>query len=212
MSKLHRGLGIKDLDYQTSKYEKVGPDKWKQIWRCPYYNRWDKLMERLGPNNKNKAYFDKSCCQEWIYFSGFKGWMGGQFWEGLHLDKDILVPTNKVYSPDTCCFVPGWLNTLVLTNPGRKGEQPLGVSLSSKGQFRAQVSKIETNTNFHLGLFSTPQEAHGAWQLGKASQILLAVDLYRKEDYFRKDVAAALYGRVEKLKHENSMGIETTFL
>lgn len=169
-------------------------------------------MERLGPNNKNQAYSDKYCSEEWRYFSSFKGWMAEQIWEGLELDKDILVKGNKMYGPEVCCFVPYWLNTLILTNSFRKGVQPLGVSLSYKDQFRAQVSNVETNTNLHLGLFKTAEEAHKAWQLGKAEQIEKAVEMYKKEIYFREDVADALYERVKELKTSHLLNKETTFL
>lgn len=211
--KLIRGIGIKDTDYQTSKYEKVGVNKWKQIWRCPFYSRWDKLMERLGPNNTHRTYDNKTCCDDWIYLSKFKAWMETQIWEGLDLDKDILFPGNTVYSPETCAFIPPWLNTLVLTNSARKGIYPLGVNYSKEGKrYRAQVSNFFTNTNLHLGLFESVEDAHKAWQIGKAEQILNALGKYRTEDCYREDIDNALLLRIDKLKLQASLGEETTFL
>lgn len=211
--KLIRGIGIKDIDYPITKSIKTGDNKWKQIWRCPYFSRWDKLMERLGPNNPHKTYDDKSCCPDWLYLSKFKAWMETQEWEGLDLDKDILFPGNKIYSPNTCAFVPPWLNTLILTNSQRKGVYPIGVTyVKETGKFRSQVSNFSTNTNLHLGVFSSEQQAHSAWQLGKCEQIEKALDCYKKEKCFRQDINEALLLRIVKLKDENSKSIETTFL
>lgn len=68
-------------------------------------------------------------CDEWLHFSNFKKWFDANFVEGYDLDKDILVKGNKVYSPDTCCFVPHEINILV-RNYNRKHKQfnlPTGV-------------------------------------------------------------------------------------
>lgn len=35
--------------------------------------------------------------------------------EGWHLDKDILLKGNKVYSPETCAFVPAKINSLLIS-------------------------------------------------------------------------------------------------
>ena len=48
--------------------------------------------------------------------------MGG--WE---LDKDILVKGNKIYSPDTCCFVPKEVNTVFTKRQSKRGDYPIGV-------------------------------------------------------------------------------------
>jgi len=39
--------------------------------------------------------------------------MERQDWEGKHLDKDILIPGNKIYSPDRCIFVSSLINLLI---------------------------------------------------------------------------------------------------
>ena len=41
--------------------------------------------------------------------------------EGRYLDKDILVRGNKLYSPDTCLFVPQEINNL-LTVQNKRGK------------------------------------------------------------------------------------------
>lgn len=52
-------------------------------------------------------------CEEWKTLSGFldsidsvQGWNETLYIEGkLALDKDSLITNNKVYSPETCCFI-----------------------------------------------------------------------------------------------------------
>lgn len=45
-----------------------------------------------------------------------------------HLDKDILVAGNKIYSPETCLFVPNRINSLLIRGV-KTGPLPLGVSM-----------------------------------------------------------------------------------
>jgi len=210
--KLCGGLGINDADYQVTKYIVGDNGKRKRVWVYPYYARWKSLMERIGPNSKEEAYFDKTCCADWVYFSKFKAWMEAQTWENLDLDKDILIQNNKEYGPTTCAFVPAWINTLLMTNTHRKGILPLGVHLSSKGQFRAQVSNVYTNKNKHLGLYQTPEEAHSAWQRGKIDQIEKALKMYEEEGCFRLDIKEALLKRSSNILEDNKNSRETLFL
>ena len=39
-TKLVYGVGINDADYVLTKQEKVN-GKWKIVWSCPYYERWN---------------------------------------------------------------------------------------------------------------------------------------------------------------------------
>ena len=91
----------------------------------------DKLQERFP------TYRGCSVCDGWLLLSNFKEWYDIHYRDGMSLDKDILIPGNKVYSPDTCRFVPGYINSL-LTNAGAiRGDYPLGVRAmkpSSHGQ------------------------------------------------------------------------------
>lgn len=93
----------------------------------------------------------------------------GYSWQ---LDKDLYSLGNKVYSVDTCCFVPRSVNSLLTLCKSSRGELPLGV-ISSKGKFRSFIS--ENAKRFALGTFACPIEAHRAWQIRKAAAIRSAI-------------------------------------
>lgn len=175
MRKLVYGVGINDADYVvqitvTEGYVN-GKRKQKKVWVCPFYETWRCMLRRCF-SEKLKAdsptYKDVTCCQEWLTFSNFKRWMETQDWEGKQLDKDIIFPNNKVYSPETCAFVFGVTNTFVVASDASRGEYPLGVTWNKKERkFQAQCKNPFTKKNEYLGLFSCPYEAHEAWRKRK---------------------------------------------
>lgn len=57
-----------------------------------------------------------------------------------HLDKDIRIKGNKIYSPDTCLFVPARINTLFLSCTRARGKYPIGISMN-RGKFVAKICK-----------------------------------------------------------------------
>ena len=77
----------------------------------PQYSRWVKMMQRCYDNNhqkRNPSYIGCSVCKDWHNFQNFAKWFdenypndGGKY----HLDKDIKISGNKVYSPSSCLFV-----------------------------------------------------------------------------------------------------------
>lgn len=92
----------------------------------------------------------------------------GNKWQ---LDKDLLVLGNKVYSPDTCIFVPSKINSLLLSSKSIRGEYPIGVCFNKRfGKFVSQVN--DEGKRKSLGYFTCPMKAHKAWQEFKVSKIL----------------------------------------
>ena len=62
--------------------------------------------------------------------------------EGWQLDKDILIKGNKIYSPDTCCFVPSEINNLFVGCNKSRGSLPIGVTFNKRlKRYVAQISK-----------------------------------------------------------------------
>ena len=94
--------------------------------------------------------------------------MEQQDWHGKCLDKDIIVPGSKLYSPETCAFVLNETNSFVIARDACRGECPVGVDLCKRtGKYRAQCENPFTGKQEHLGYFSTPEEAHEAWRKRK---------------------------------------------
>ena len=94
--------------------------------------------------------------------------MEEQDWQGKSLDKDIIAPKSKLYSPDTCAFVLTATNSFVTANDASRGGCPVGVYLHKPtGKYQARCKNLFTGKNEYLGLFSTPEEAHEAWRKRK---------------------------------------------
>ena len=114
------------------------------------------------------TYTGTSVCSEWLSATAFKKWMEQQDWHGKCLDKDIIVPGNKLYSPETCAFVLPATNLFVTANDASRGDCPVGVSLYKRtGKYRTSCRNPFTGKSEYLGCFSTPEEAHEAWRKRK---------------------------------------------
>lgn len=108
-------------------------------------------------------------CDDWLYFSNFKKWFDVHYKVGYALDKDILIQGNKVYSPESCCFVPQFINS-ILSNCYAHGDFKQGVSWNSKrGLFEANVSMY--GKNISLGCFDSENEAFNAYCTAKYAYI-----------------------------------------
>ena len=94
--------------------------------------------------------------------------MEQQDWHGKCLDKDIIAPRSKLYSPETCAFVLQATNKFVTARDASRGEYPIGVSLYKRtGKYIAQCKNPFTGKNENLGYFSAQEEAHEAWRKRK---------------------------------------------
>ena len=143
------------------------------------YRIWRGMLERCyNFPLRNKAYVGCSVCEEWWDFANFKKWFDVNYIEGWQLDKDILVKGNKVYSPDTCCFVPQEINTFFTSCRARRGSYPLGVSfVKSKNKFVATLS-ID-NKNKTLGHFDNCDEAFEVYKHAKEQQLSVVANRWR---------------------------------
>lgn len=184
MKESKRAVGINDADYVVVRKITVGHRNGKRVrkilWTCPYYRTWSNMISRCY-NNKaldlQPSYKGCSVCDQWLLFSNFRAWMETQDWKGKHLDKDLLVRGNKIYSPDTCVFISADLNTFLTDSSACRGEYPIGVSYKKKPKdmindhskpYTAQIRLGKGSK--HIGLFATPEEAHQAWLTAKLEQ------------------------------------------
>ena len=175
MNKLVWGVGVNDLGYRVHVMEDVTKNGGKRIQKsvfiCKYYTAWRNMLERCYSKKyleSYKSYIGTRVCNEWLYATAFKKWMEQQDWSGKCLDKDIIVPGSKLYSPDTCAFVLNATNLFVTASDASRGDYPVGVHLCKRtGKYRAQCRNPFTGKRENLRLFSTPEEAHEAWRKRK---------------------------------------------
>lgn len=173
-NKLVYGVGINDADYRVVSRHSNIEDGSILVRKCPFYTRWVSMLARsYSPSLhlEHPTYAGCSVCDEWIYFSNFKSWMQSQDWQDKHLDKDLLIPGNKIYSPETCVFVESKVNNFLTESTSARGNYPIGVNLDKgTGKFKAQCYNVVTSKKEYLGLFNSPDDAHKAWLAFKLEQ------------------------------------------
>lgn len=145
------------------------------------YELWNSMLTRCY-NIKIKqnipTYKHCEVSENFKYFTNFKEWCNNQVGfnykddkgNSFQLDKDILVKGNKIYSEDTCCFVPCEINNLFTKSNSVRGTYTIGVSRHEQtGKFHARVNISGEMT--HLGLFETEIEAFTVYKQVKEAYI-----------------------------------------
>lgn len=168
--RLIAGVGINDSDYKVHSYEYNNGVR-SYLRTCTFYATWMSMLDRCYRSKcqtRRPEYIGCSVAEEWFSFMAFRAWMISQDWNGKHLDKDLLVPGNKLYSPDTCIFLPHKINAFLIASKKRKGDWPTGVTFNKEfGRFVAMCHSPITKKNEFLGKFSCPNQAHEAWRAKK---------------------------------------------
>ena len=109
--------------------------------------------------------------------------------EKIELDKDILIKDNKIYSPETCIFIPQHINQL-FSGHSKKNSLPKGVRFDKKNN--KYVSQIRINGKLkYLGVYTSVEEAERVYLINR--------DLFIKEllEAYKYKIPLNLY---EKLK------------
>lgn len=131
------------------------------------YATWSSMFSRCY-RNRHKSYKEVVVCDEWHNFQIFAKWYYQNQVEDWHLDKDILVKWNKIYSPETCCFVPPEINYLFIKRQSDRGKDPIGIT-EDKGLFKARISI--NNERVYLGIFNNKEDAFLIYKEAKEKNI-----------------------------------------
>ena len=138
------------------------------VWRSMLTRCYDEKFK-----DKYPTYKDCVCSVNFNSYDWFYGWCNKQIGfgvEGFELDKDLLVKGNKVYSEDTCVFLPKEINNALLKRGDDRGKYLIGVDCSNKqGKFRSRLNVNGTSKN--LGYFNTELEAFNAYKEAKESYL-----------------------------------------
>ena len=184
------GVGIVGTKYQISEYGRNTKE----------YVLWKSMLERCYSDCSKKRYPTYEYCkvsENFKYYEYFYEWCNKQIGfnnEGWHLDKDLLVKGNKVYSESTCVFLPAEINSLLTKSDNIRGKHPIGVSWNKRGEvFVAKVKKSKGKSEY-LGCFKTEIEAFDAYKQAKES--------------FVKEQANKWKGKIDDRAYEALMNYE----
>ena len=148
------------------------------------YELWQSMLRRCYSNTdvcgafkkKNPTYEGCRVSENFKSYEYFYEWCHKQIGfgvDGWHLDKDLLVKGNKVYSENTCVFIPSEINLVLTKRTASRGEYLIGVCWHKRDKvFTARVNKNKGKSE-HLGYFNTELEAYNAYKVAK--------ELYIKE-------------------------------
>lgn len=150
------------------------------------YSKWNNMFIRCYNKKykeKTPSYEGCSVCEEWRKFDNFLAWFqdpANGYREGYQLDKDLLVQGNKVYGPDTCCFIPQTVNAMMTRSNRLRGQvKSIGVTIKS-GKYVARCNFGHKEAK-QVGRFKNEQDAFEAYKAAKKGYIVqLANDLYTK--------------------------------
>ena len=149
--------------------------------RLKEYELWKNMIKRCYSKNFHEKFPTYSICsvsENFKYYPYFKEWCNNQIGFGVKdengrhfaLDKDILIKGNKVYSEDTCCFVPQEINALLLKCGRKRGECNIGVCYNKK--IKKFVAKLKVNGKYvNIGGFNTEMQAFLAYKQAKETNI-----------------------------------------
>ena len=149
------------------------------------YSRWHSMLERCYSDTFKKKYLTYEGCEASENFKSYEyfyEWCQKQIGfnnEGWQLDKDLLIKGNKVYSEDSCVFLPQEINKILTKRTTSRGEYLIGIYWSKTHKaFKAQVCKNKGGREC-LGYFNTELEAFNAYKVAKESFIKEQVNKWK---------------------------------
>lgn len=179
---------------------------------------WKNMLQRCyAPVSKDhlRNYSDVIVDQEWHNFQNFATWYVNQ--EELytnngnfkwHLDKDFIVPRNRIYAPDRCCIIPDKISVLLNDYRFARGKYPLGVQKRGKNF----IAKCGIKGGYKSILFKTISEAHVAYWEMKFNVVRTLANEYK--DYLPTIVRDRLlsFGWKEAIEYygqDTILGVDT---
>ena len=154
------------------------------------YDTWKAMLQRCyseKEHERHPTYIGCEVYEGWYNFQNFAKWYKDNYYEvgneKMCLDKDILFKGNKIYSPDTCIFVPETINKLFIKNDKNRGESVIGATLCKNGKYQAQCNIINPETGKskqeYLGLYDSQEKAFQVYKYHKERNIKQIADYYK---------------------------------
>lgn len=161
------------------------------------YDIWHSMLMRCYDEKYQEKYPTYKGCTVESYLLNFQNmgeWIENNYYEipgeVMCLDKDILCKGNKIYSRNTCVFVPQRINKLFTKCNKSRGNDPIGVTLNSSGTYQVYCCN-GYGENIYLGKYSTKEEAFRVYKQYKEKVIKEVADKYK--EYIPQKLYEAMY-------------------
>jgi hypothetical protein len=168
-------------------YLGVGKYKSKVNGKLTYtYNVWSNMLDRCyceKDKHKYPAYYEIcTVCREWLNFQTFAEWHERHLYnipnERVEIDKDILIPNNKIYSPETCLIVPQSINLLFSRHTIEGRNLPVGIREQKFGKYVVTFT-YKGITNY-FGQIETLEDACNTYINCKKKFLIKAAEDYKQ--------------------------------
>lgn len=157
--KLICGVALNDSGKSTKHQDGSQPVEYYK-WRGIIHRVYDK-DETIRP-----TYISCTLHNSWLKFSAFSEWYEAQPYhdmKGYDLDKDLLVPGNKEYGPNTCLIIPQSLNAILTSRYTNISGNASVYRCVQYAPGRSKPWKVTTHNGASatkvLGYFATEDEA-----------------------------------------------------
>ena len=154
------------------------------------YKTWKDMLGRCYDTKiqeKYPTYKDCEVDKKWHNFQNFAKWYYDNYYEvegeRMELDKDILFKHNKIYSLETCIYVPHTINSLFIKCDKCRGSSVIGTTPRKNGKYEVQCWLINPKTgkskNEYLGRYDSQEEAFKIYKYYKEKNIKQVADYYK---------------------------------
>ena len=164
------------------------------VGKLKSYTVWRSMLKRCCDTNdinNQRSYNDCTVCEEWLIYSNFEKWFNDNYIDGYSLDKDLLKSGNRLYSPNTCCFLPIQINTLLIWHSVKDSKLPIGVTYDNKGTFQVMIKRFGKQKRIGTRYYSL-SSAVNAYRTAKKEYINEVAKQYYDEGKIDKKIYNAL--------------------
>lgn len=133
---------------------------WTNMLRRCGYNQY---VEFIGWDDKTKHYEGTQVYEEWKIYENFEKWYKENFSYNeykIALDKDLFAKDGvKLYSPDTCCFLPCSINSRLACLESHKDDNYTHcIAKNGKWKTTYHTDDINGKRTHHSKMFDTYDE------------------------------------------------------
>lgn len=183
------GTITKNRTWTQFKSGKLNNPNTKYIAKGKYNsNQLDLICRRTWKSMFNRCYgvvilptyIGCTVSEDWHDYLNFKDWFISNYKEDFELDKDLIIEGNKIYSKDTCCFVPLLINATLSIKPN--GNLPYGVKIEQyKGKISYVVRISIRGKREYLGVYKSETEAGNVYKRRRSEYLKELAEEYKDQ-------------------------------